>query len=161
MRCYHLSNMYLSSIQHGIQSAHSQMKLFIKYSKESTKGEILYDWATNHKTMIVLNGGFLSDMQETLEFFNNPENPYPFSVFYESNEAMGGLLTNIAIVLPEKIYTTAEFMRKKYIDVNLKFDEKLNSTSVYQINKILDDFGQFSTYELELCDFMNKFRIAS
>ena len=111
--------------------------------------------------MIVLNGGFLSDMQEALEFLNNPENPYPVAEFYESQEAMGGMLTNIAIVLPEKIYKTAEFMRKRYIDGNLNTDPKLHITVVDEVEEILAGFGEFTTYELELCSFMNQFRMAS
>jgi hypothetical protein len=131
------------------------------YEKFMEKSDMLYEWGTLHKTMIVLNGGFLSDMQEALEFLNTPENPYPVAEFYESQEAMGGMLTNIAIVLPEKIYKSAEFMRKKWIDGNLNTDPKLHITVVDEVEEILAGFGEFSTYELELCAFMNQFRMAS
>lgn len=161
MRCYHLNNMYLSSIQQGIQSAHAQMELFVKYPSNTPQGAFLFDWATNHKTMIVLNGGFLSDMQEALEFLNNPSNPYPFAEFYESQEAMGGMLTNIAIVLPEKIYTTAEFMRKRYIDGNLNVNSDLHITVSDMVEETLAGFGEFSDFEMELCNFMNGFRLAN
>jgi hypothetical protein len=136
------------------------MELFVKYTSDSPQERMLYDWATNHKTMIVLNGGFLSDMQEALGFFERPENPYPMATFYESEEALGGILTNIAIVLPEKIYKTSEFIRKRYIDGNLNVDPKLHITVVDTVEETLAGFGEFSQFEIELCSFMNNFRMA-
>lgn len=109
MRCYHFGNMYLSSIQQGIQAAHAQMELFVKYNPDhpDTKArEDLYYWANDHKTMICLNAGFNSEMQAIKGFLESEENPYPWAAFYESEEAMGGLLTNIALVLPESVYST-------------------------------------------------------
>ncbi len=53
MRGYFLTNMYLSSIQHGIQAAHCLQEI----NNNFPGNEILTDWAENHKTMYVLNGG--------------------------------------------------------------------------------------------------------
>lgn len=161
MRCYHLCNMYLSSIQQGIQSAHSQMELFVKYRKNSAQKEKLYNWAENHKTMIVLNGGYMETMNSALDFFKNEENPYPYAYFKESPEALGGILTNIAIVLPEKIYVTSELMRKKLIDINLDVDTRLPMELVDETEETLAIFGEFSNFEIELCSFMNNFRLAN
>ena len=113
MRCYHFGNMYLSSIQQGIQAAHAQMELFVKYNPALMKPaqrdvcNNLYEWATEHKTMICLNAGFNSEMLNIKEFLESEDNPYPWAAFYESEEAMGGLLTNIAIVLPEEVYSVS------------------------------------------------------
>jgi len=123
MRCYHFSNMYLSSIQQGIQAAHAQMELFVKYNPLNVQSvledaeehkyrdavNMLYKWGEEHKTMICLNAGFNSEMQAIEDFLSSDDNPYPWASFYESEEAMGGLLTNIAIVLPERIYGTSEY----------------------------------------------------
>ena len=171
----------MSSIQQGIQSAHAQMELFVKYKeqdlydyasstgenppehvvKASTKANMLYDWAKHHKTMIVLNGGYLSTMKEALIFLDVTENPYPFAEFYESEEAMGGMLTNIAIVLPEKIYQTSEFMRKRMIDNRLNVDTKLPIETSDEVEETMASFGVFSDYEIELCSFMNNFVLAN
>lgn len=118
MRCYHFSNMYLSSIQVGIQSAHAQMEMFVKYNPHNIDFnpetvdpvfqksiKMLYKWAEHHKTMICLNAGFNSEMLNIKEILGSEENPYPWAAFYESEEAIGGLLTNIAIVLPEEVYS--------------------------------------------------------
>jgi len=152
--------MYLSPIQQGIQSAHSQMELFVKYDKKSKKGSALFDWATNHKTMIVLNGGFLYDMEAALNFFDQPNNPYPYSEFYESKEALGGILTNIAIVLPEKSYKLSEFLRNKMVGTDLTINDSLPAETYSKIKQTLDDFGKYSPFEIDLAVYMNQFRLA-
>lgn len=167
MRCYHLCNMYLSSIQQGIQSAHAQMELFVKYEKNlvpnytSVQKQYLYAWAENHKTMIVLNGGFLNTMQDTLDFLSNEENTYPFAPFYESQEALGGILTNIAIVLPEKIYKTSELLRTKMIDENLSINPNLSFEMSSEIENIMSGFGKFTPFEIALATYMNMFKLAN
>ena len=161
MRCYHLNNMYLSSIQQGIQSAHAQMELFVKYVDNSPQKEMLYDWGKNHKTMIVLNGGYLADMQEALEFFMHPENPYAFAEFYEGEDALGGIMTNIAIVLPEKIYKTSEFIRNRMVDELLVINNTLAPETFSKVSQILNSFGDFTPFEIQLTSYMNNFRLAS
>lgn len=161
MRCYHFSNMYLSSIQQGIQSAHAQMELFIKYKNKTPEKDILFDWAENHKTMIVLNGGYLSTMVEAVHFFNTPKNPYPFSTFYESEDALGGILTNIAIILPEKIYKTSEFIRKRLIDKDHNIIKEIDADTFNDVVIKLQEFGYFTEFEKELCVFLNNFNLAS
>jgi len=161
MRCYHLSNMYLSSIQHGIQSSHSQMELFVKYQKDSKQKEALYDWAENHKTMIVLNGGFLSTMREALAVIAVEDNPYPWSTFHESEEALGGILTNVAIVIPEKIYETAALIRKRLISPTLVIATNLDTDAAMQVMEQLQFYGSFSDFEVILCNLLNKFNLAS
>lgn len=130
MRCYHFGNFYLSSIQQGIQSAHAQMELFVKYQDtginyaedyQPTINEIeyqqkvndLYDWAENHKTMVCLNGGALQDLKNIEELMKDVGNKYPWSTFYEDEYSLGAILTNIAIVLPEEIYDTAAKIRSR------------------------------------------------
>ena len=161
MRCYHLNNMYMSSIQQGIQSAHAQMELFVKYQTPTNQKSMLYDWATNHKTMIVLNGGFLSDMVSAYQFFDSGKNPYPYVKFHESDEALGGILTNIAIVLPEKSYKLSELIRNRMVDAQLNIDPKLPEEVAADLRAILQGYGEYSQYEIELATLMNKFRLAN
>lgn len=161
MRCYHLSNMYLSSIQAGIQSSHCQMELFVKYQEVSRQKNQLYDWAVDHKTMIVLNGGYLSTMQEALEFLNNSANPYPWTFFNESEEAMGGMLTNIAIVLPEKIYETSALIRRRQIGPDLTISPNQDVETAEKIFEQLKSYGEFNEFEVELCNWLKNFGLAS
>jgi hypothetical protein len=105
MRAYFFGNMYLSSIQQGIQAAHVLGEMFIKYTQpDDMETEMLHEWAKNHKTMILLNGGYSESIRDLYEFLKSSENPYPFADFHEGQDALDGALTSVGIVLPEKIY---------------------------------------------------------
>lgn len=115
MRFYSFSNMYLSSLQVGLQSAHVISDMFVKYPlpEDATPAPAFYlhHWAGKHKTMILLNGGYSETLRNLIEFFDQRENPYPWDSFNESEDALDGALTCVGIVLPEKIYEASAFLR--------------------------------------------------
>lgn len=115
LRAYHFQIMYLPGAHAGIQSEHTMVEMFIKYthslmvhpdiqSKTQTCEAMLYDWADEHKTIIVLNGGYQSSLRSLVGFLDSYENPYPWAFFEESKEALNGCLTNVGIIVPEKVY---------------------------------------------------------
>jgi len=106
--------MYLSSIQQGIQAAHATHDMFVAYrDRPGAASDFLWEWATNHKTMILLNGGYSETIQELVDFFMRSDNPYPFADFREEEASLNGALTTVGIVLPEKIYLTAAAIRSE------------------------------------------------
>jgi len=186
-RAYHFNSMYLPGIHTGIQSAHSLVELFLKYPRMSPDQRHygtgpylqLYEWAEKHKTMICLNGGYLSVMQELYEFFSlTSENPYPYAKFHESEDALGGIMTNVVIILPEKIFAAyaklaksfnrCEFRNSKpktmteYVEC-VEEAESYNRATVH--HKVLrlyeDEYGKISAWEAELIDRLRGFRLAS
>lgn len=124
MRCYHLNNFYLSGIHAGIQSSHAQTELAIKYLATSlyiggdesvidymAREEVhvaarkqYVDWATKHKTMVVLNGGMMAQLLEWEELLGRAENRLAWASFREEEGALNNALTNVCIVLPERMY---------------------------------------------------------
>ena len=102
MRGYFLTNMYLSPIQHGIQSAHCLQEINNKYQNRPADHIQLLDWATNHKTMYVLNGGTSDQMKQILELFKWESNPYPWAYFNEPS--IDDALTCVGIIIPEEVY---------------------------------------------------------
>lgn len=115
MRAYFFGNMYLSSIQQGIQAAHVIAEMSVKYygamdGGDST-GNSFYEWASFHKTMILLNGGYSKTIRELVTFFDHAENPYPWEQFHEGEDALDSALTSVGIILPEKIYEGASQLR--------------------------------------------------
>lgn len=113
MRAYFFGNMYLSSIQQGIQAAHVTHELFNKYdSAHSDEGLLLREWSEDHKTMILLNAGYGENIHTLSERFSNSENPYPWANFHEEEASLDGAITCVGIVLPEKIYEAAARLRK-------------------------------------------------
>lgn len=108
MRLYCWGNMYLSSIQQGIQAAHVVGELSTKYPRESK----YLDWAFDHKTIILLNGGMNSNILSIINHFDTDENPYEWAFFKESDDALNGLISCVGIVVPEKVYENTALMRK-------------------------------------------------
>lgn len=115
MRCYHLCNFYLAGIHAGIQSGHAQHELAIKYLTNDSPTEPhlvaaedgYREWAENHKTMVLLNGGMAKDLLEFECFLQSKDHGYAWAAFREEEAAINGAITNVAIVLPKKMYTNA------------------------------------------------------
>jgi hypothetical protein len=109
MRLYTFVNMYLSSIQHGIQTAHVVSELYEKYRSIDVKkyGSLsrdnLYDWGRNHKTIIVLNGGFSDNLDDICHELSN-QDLYPYAKFVEGKAELRGATTAVGIVLPKSVY---------------------------------------------------------
>lgn len=127
MRAYYWGNLYMSSIQQGIQSLHCTGELFIKYhpqgsfTVEAVKASAdLYDWAENHKTVIVLNAGEMKALEKVRKLFDDPENPYAWASWNESEESLAGALTSVGVILPERIYIGAREMKKFWRNWNNK-----------------------------------------
>lgn len=117
MRAYFFGNMYLSSIQQGIQAAHAVADMFVKYDKvkrhgHSCQNSMLYEWADRHKTMILLNAGYGQEIHNLITFFSEDGNVFPWCPFRESREALDSALTTVGIVLPEEIYNAAKALRE-------------------------------------------------
>jgi hypothetical protein len=91
--------MYLSSIQQGIQAFHCLGEMTLNY----TCNNVFEDWLEKHKTLVCLNGGNNASLNE---FYNLIcDNPlYPVAKFHEDEQSMGGMLTCVGIIVPEKIY---------------------------------------------------------
>lgn len=174
MRCYHFGNYYMSSIQQGIQAAHCQMELFVKYQdiginhdydylpaingiEYQIKVDNLYDWAENHKTMICLNGGNLQGLKDIESLFQSEQNIFPWATFYEDEMSLGGILTNVCIVIPEDIYETASKIRTgDLVQIGNKLFDKY-CTELYNPARakiVLNDF------EIKLIQILNSCQLA-
>jgi len=122
-RRYFFGNMYLSSIQQGIQYGHTVGRMAAKYRAWDQGGrpdEILFEWLEKYETVVLLNAGYSDELYELLRIFNDPTNPYPFGYFQESKEALDGAMTCVGIVLPHKIYTGAQRVRTRDFDCSVQ-----------------------------------------
>jgi hypothetical protein len=107
MRLYTFCNYYLSPIQQGIQSAHCVADMFMKYQTEpSVERVMLREWAKNHKTVVVLNGGNHMDLNSLYLTLRGvcAETGYPFEMFAEDSNSLNCATTCVGIIVPEKIY---------------------------------------------------------
>lgn len=119
LRFYSFVNFYLSSIQQGVQSFHVLHEMFNKYDMGdvSTHNEFLqlHNWSKNHKTLIILNGGAHTDIEETYsklaEFAPKLSFPMPFEKFHEDEKSLGGIITAYGCVLPQEIYDAVDYRK--------------------------------------------------
>jgi len=141
LRCYTFTLFQLSSIQQGIQAGHAAVELMLKHPRTDVFHlNSVDEWAHYWKTMVLLNGGDVYELRELIMFFSLIVNPYPWTVFYESEESLDGIPTSIAIILPDRIFITAENLRKMkageeiakfgFTEWEYKLIERLSKTSL-------------------------------
>ena len=169
-RCYHFGNFYLSSIQQGIQSAHGQMELFNKYCpniyndneiEDCPAIDMLFTWSNKHKTMICLSGGDNNSLLDIKDIICVGENPYPNSYFNESNDALNGVLTNVAIVLPERIFGTAEQIRAGKVElIGNDLHYRTRSTEVVFGGYQAPSLDRFTDMEVRIIEVLNSCGLA-
>jgi hypothetical protein len=148
MRFYGFGNYYLSSLQQGLQAAHLVGELFTQYDLSSSQYDLVKDWGTNHKTMVLLNGGNSANLQALFELFQKFARegmPLPFANFHEDEQSLGGALTYVGIVIPEKYYNAAFSIRKMNPAESLHFFNEQN----------------FKEWEIELVCELNNYKLAS
>lgn len=120
MRFYGFGNYYLSSLQQGLQSAHvvgdlAAASISKKKGKVTKKGKIYFDWADNHKTMVLLNGGNCASLKVLYKKFKQLAKDgmhLPFAKFHEDEQSLNGALTYVGIVVEEKYYNAAAELRR-------------------------------------------------
>lgn len=112
MRLYSFQNFYFAGIHAGIQTAHSVAEIAARYDAGSPENEMFLDWAVNHKTIIVKNGGMAGDLRKLIETLSRDDNPYPWAKFHEDQYAADGCLTNVSIVVPTDVWRLADAKRK-------------------------------------------------
>lgn len=157
LRCYCFTNMYISPIQCGIQSAHCIAELFVKYKHTvSEKGRILDSWSIYDKTMIVLNGGYQSRLLELDQHFSADQNIYPHSIFKEEQDALNGATTCVSIVLPDKIFDSPIRSQFKTVAELDSFLELVNLTK----HSPEENDRNLTAWELKTAILLNEFKLA-
>lgn len=117
-RLYVLTNMYLSQLQRGIQTAHVVAEMGRDYGKfpdpMPASVTTYLDWCETDKTIIVLDGGHQQDLErvERLLLDNEDERQFrpngkidlPWAGFREEEVALNNAMTAIGIILPEYLW---------------------------------------------------------
>lgn len=154
MRYYGLTNFYLSSIQQGIQNAHCIVEMAIEWGFGLTirpQGVMFRDWAENHKTMVLLNGGNQSALEDFRLFFDTSSNPFAWGSFCEDNQSLNNALTCVGIVLPERVYEAAALLRQRTTTI-IKPEDTPDMIWVVGTNDVV---YELTLWEQELCERLN------
>jgi hypothetical protein len=160
MRFYGFGNYYLSSLQQGLQSAHVVGELFTTYNRLTEKYSQVHDWAQNHKTMVLLNGGNSKDLAELFDFFNQENNPYAFAKFHEDEQSLNGALTYVGIVLPSKIYDASANMRLFTHFYNPVTEELRLDLKPEGFTENTSEIISLSQFDYNLCERLNCYGLA-
>ena len=119
-RMYFLVPYNISPIQQAIQAGHAALEYARKYSDD----EDFIDFADNHKTWIILNGGTTNDTQipETGYYkgsmdnyfgelcswmVEHPKDIIKFSYFYEPD--LNDALTAICLIVDERVFNREDY----------------------------------------------------
>lgn len=137
MRAYFWGNMYLSAIQQGIQSLHCLSEMYVKYTSmqggvdQTTANSDLFEWAKNHKTVVVLNAGESVSLAQIRTEFQTGDPDFAWAHWNESSEALHGALTSVGVILPERVYMAAREIKKNWRDRNLPKKLGLTDFEIY------------------------------
>lgn len=145
MRAYFIGNMYLSSIQQGIQAAHVVGEMTARYCFGdfiNDQSEMYEEWIKEHKTMILLNGGYQDELIEFHRFLDDDRNPFPFARFKEEAASLNAAWTSVGIIIPEQVYAAIAEVREGI---------QLEPSSW---------FVQLNPFEQELAERLSKFGLA-
>jgi len=106
MRLYSFVNYYLSPLQHGLQTAHCVGDMSVAYKHNTPQHEVYVDWVTNHKTIIICNGGNSLQLDELYCKLRAWGEKFGLPVvrFNEDEQSLNGALTSVAMVIPAQYY---------------------------------------------------------
>jgi hypothetical protein len=143
LRMYGLVNYQLTGIQKGIQFGHAVVEYGLKYFNT----QLYQEWASNHKTFIIYNGGSTNtkkSLNDSLPFgtmnrhlLTLIENNVELATFYEPD--LGDQLTSIVFIIDERVFNKKLYPDfNEFVKLNYDFDEKYINYNDW-INSPLDD----------------------
>ncbi len=108
MKLFSFVNTYLSPGQKGLQTAHAAVEMMLMDRVWDDMDEDLKNWASNHRTIIIKDGGNCKRLEEIIVLFEEGCDAYQWSYFREDKESLNNALTAVCIILPKKFYMPAQ-----------------------------------------------------
>jgi hypothetical protein len=100
-----VNGLYMSGIQHGIQTAHAVARMSVRYNDQKLfLSQIYKQWAQLDQTIVVLSAVNLAGLKEVSEVLHSYEDHFPVMDFFEDEESLGGIMTCTSIIVPQTIY---------------------------------------------------------
>ena len=174
MRAYFFVNSWLSGRQKGIQATHCATKMAVRSilnaqgtDKEREAYESWLDWAQNHETVIMLEGGRHLDLAMIASLFGGFEHGanefarteeeakwgnHVWAAVQEDQDCLNKAFTCVGIILDERIYETASLVRESGVNLDLGLDnEKVNSVVGH---------ADLTYWEIEIIKLVNSCKMA-
>ena len=112
LRLYSFQNFYLEGIHAGIQTAHSIAEMSLQTYEQKHKQ--YRDWALDHKTIVILNGGREKDLYDFMDFLESDDNTFIWDYFREGKDDLNEALTNVSIIIPDRIFNYKKNMPTRF-----------------------------------------------
>lgn len=139
--------MYLSPIQQGIQACHVVSDMFVNI-KDKTQLAMLVEWAENHKTIYLKNGGYSSNIEKIYDFLQLMD--IPCGIFHEEQAALNSTATSVGCIVDTSIVSpdiidipTSQFISPLTHEFNYS---KMRMSSYYEKNQWLAELIKTSKY---------------
>lgn len=126
-----VASLYLSDKQKGIQSSHVLGDIVAQYMVHKnpeviavpggesgtsvTRADMVGQWAGIDKTMIVKSANTSGEVGRIWAEIATITNDFPFAMFREDQESLGGAATAVGIVLPYCVWGLADAIRNSKI----------------------------------------------
>lgn len=149
LRFYTFVNYYLSPIQQGVQTGHAAVDLVRKYcgngpidlTIKQYQVDLVEEWADNHKTFIILNGGNNASLNATLSLVEAMN--FPYISFCEDERSLGGIMTTVGVLLPDSVFaaqmTDEGYYQSELMRVDdLTGEESIESEAFFQGDPVFD-----------------------
>ena len=158
MRLYSfVANLYLSPLQHGLQTAHVVSELHAQhldgglYTKFDT-------WARSHKTIIIcaaINSAGVLNAHRKLEEFESALQ-LPCALFCEDEASLNGAATACGIIVPAMYYDAKRVETVEY------FDFPAYEWTTFDINGSIENEKTFdaNSTESQFITFLKSYRLA-
>ena len=165
-RMYVLVNSSLGPINKGIQALHAVVEYGIEHPTEEYQ-----QWATEDKTVIVLDGGTSNsdiesmDSHTVISYVGDIENfgkilveRFGIKIAQFREIDLNNCLTAIAFIINEKIYNYEKY--PDYIDLKSDYDEDLPNKSLYDSEEHYISNWLGGEDNAKLREFLKHFKIA-
>lgn len=102
-----VANLYLSPLQHGLQTAHVVSELSQLPLGDEPRA-IFDDWARRDKTIVILGAGNSLGVREAYSTLSNLvaqlNMELPIAIFHEDEQSLNGAATACGVILPDHIF---------------------------------------------------------
>jgi hypothetical protein len=103
-RLYCLTNIYISSLQKGLQTAHVVSDLALAARGDSAADQVFSAWASQDRTIIILNGGNSLSLERWQQWLQQCGQRWPWAAFREDQQSLNGAITAVGMIVPESVY---------------------------------------------------------
>lgn len=109
LRTYVVLHTYFKSLLNGVQGGHACVEMSVKYEPGTPQFALYQKWARVDKTLLYLDGGVSFHMHQYLGKLQTlGRTVLPWAPFFEDEETLEGMLTAVAVILPERIAKATE-----------------------------------------------------